>query len=223
MLPLLVNGLFVAILSSAIHAHASESWTYFDKNPELLRSYYTESFPSSSWSLKNGCFNLNSSSFGSDLMTKHTYKDFELEFEWKLEKGGNSGVFFAVQTGDYYSFMTGPEIQLLDDESHPDGKNEITSLGSLYGLSAPLKGSKDHIKTNEINSSRLIVKDDEVLFYINEHLISQHSLKSEDINEKISKSKFREMNNFYKKPMGHILFQDHGGKASFCNIRIRSL
>jgi hypothetical protein len=220
-----LNSLIPALLLiGSVYAHANGQWIYFESNPhELLRSYYNDSFPSSTWSINDNCFNLNSSGFGSDLMTKKIFKEFELEFDWKLEKGGNSGLIFAVQTGDYYSYMSGPEIQLLDDENHPDGKSEIKSLGSLYGLSAPLEGSKKEVNYNKTNSGRLIVKNDEVLFYVNDLLISYHSLKDDEMKEKIAQSKFKDMKNFYKKPYGHVLFQDHGGKASFCNIRIREI
>jgi hypothetical protein len=198
-------------------------WIHLASAPENhLRGYYSDKYSPPNWSQEGTCFNLDSDGFGSDLMTKEVFSDFELEFDWKLESGGNSGVLFAIQPGQMYSFMTGLEIQLLDDANHPDGKSELTGLGALYGLSAPFAEQKKEALVEGFNTSRLIVKDGRVKFYLNEILIADHLL-GEDLLAKIERSKFKKISSFYKKSFGHILFQDHGGKASFCNIKIRRL
>ena len=73
-----------------------------------------------------------------DLATKESFKDFDLELEWKVSPGGNSGVMFDVAETASPSYHTGPEMQVLDDGGHPDGKNPKTSAGSLYALVAPV-------------------------------------------------------------------------------------
>jgi hypothetical protein len=188
---------------------------------EDFRSYYSEAFPES-WKKEGGCYVLDSLGFGSDLMTKKTYSEFELEFEWSIEKGGNSGVLFAVQEGEYYSYLTGLEIQLLDDLNHPDGISDITSLGALYGLSSPNAAAKRELRIKKINQSLLIVEKESVKFYVNGVLIAKHQL-DQTLMDEIKGSKFSDFKNFYKNPRGHIVFQDHGGKTSICNVRIREL
>ena len=218
----LITMILIGNIASVL-SHDGE-WIEFEKAPQdLLRGHEEDTFPPAGWSQEKACFNLDSYGFGSDLMTKEIFREFELEFDWMLEEGGNSGVFFAIQTGEPYSYMTGLEIQLLDDAHHPDGMSELTSLGALYGLSAPLPNGKKNLKLQKMNSSRLIVKDGRARFFVNQVLIGDYSLNDEEMKAKISESKFKEMKNFYKKDSGHILFQDHGGKASFCNIRMRPL
>ncbi len=200
------------------------NWTYFDKNSnEVLRSYDSEFLPSSAWSIKNGCVHLESQGFGSDLMTKQKYEEFEMEFDWKLSRGGNSGILFAVQTSEVYSYMGGLEIQLLDDVHSPDGKNAITSLGALYGLYEPISEAKAKLKLRKMNSGHLVVTKGRAQFFVNDILIGDYSLLPKDIISKIKGSKFQNIPSFYKQRAGHVLIQDHGGKASFCNVRIRPL
>ena len=57
-----------------------------------------------------------------DLATKESFKDFDLELEWRVSPGGSSGVMFDVAESDEPSYHTGPEMQVLDDGGHPDGK-----------------------------------------------------------------------------------------------------
>ena len=96
-----------------------------------FRGYKTEEIPSS-WKMQ-GKFLVCDGSEG-DIMTKDEFEDFELQAEWKVEAGGNSGIMFHVTTDADKPYMTGPEIQILDDDKHPDGKSELTSAGALYGL-----------------------------------------------------------------------------------------
>lgn len=158
--------------------------TFQDLNESDFRGYYSEDFPDS-WKRKGGCYHLDSYGFGADLMTKRKFIAFELEFEWSLEKGGNSGILFAVQEGEYYSYLSGLEIQLLDDSNHPDGKFGLTGLGALYGLSAPNLIAKKELKMEKLNRSLLIVKNGQVKFYVNDTLIAEHSLKDHDLQAEI--------------------------------------
>src|ERR1700732_2944358 len=69
-----------------------------------------------------------------DLVTTQSFGDFELELEWKIGKGGNSGIFYRG-TRDYdHVYWSGPEYQLLDDANAPDGKSRLTAAAAAYGL-----------------------------------------------------------------------------------------
>ena len=219
-----LNGLLTGSLHADEKIPSTEGeWINLKNDPVAhLRGYYSGSFPPPNWSQSGACFNLDSDGFGSDLMTKEVFSDFEMEFDWKLESGGNSGVLFAIQPGQTYSYMTGLEIQLLDDANHPDGKSDLTSLGALYGLSASFAEKKKEARVDGLNRSRLIVKNGRAKLYLNDILIADHSL-GDDLLARIEQSKFKKIESFYKKSSGHILFQDHGGKVSFCNVRIRRL
>ena len=81
---------------------------------------------------------------GGDIVTKATFENFDLQFEWKLETGGNSGVFFRVTEDEDAVWHTAPEMQVLDDDAHPDGQAAMTSAGSDYALYGR---SEDVVKT----------------------------------------------------------------------------
>ncbi|HND54948.1 MAG TPA: DUF1080 domain-containing protein, partial [Pirellulaceae bacterium] len=74
---------------------------------------------------------------GGDLVTTENFADFELEFDWRVEEGGNSGVMYHVGDATDYPWQTGPEYQLLDNRHHGDGRNALTSASSLYALFPP--------------------------------------------------------------------------------------
>ena len=84
---------------------------------------------SDGWKIVNG--NLTHVKSGGDIITREQYDDFELELEWKIQPNGNSGIFFNVAEDGYdHVWQTGPEMQVLDDERHYDGKNRLTCAGS---------------------------------------------------------------------------------------------
>lgn len=158
---------------------------------------------------------------GGNLMTKESFADFELELEWKISNGGNSGILFRVDPeGDRPPF-TGPEIQLLDDSRHKDGRKGLTSAGALYALYAPAKASVKPV--GEWNRMRLRVQGNRVQHWLNGELVVEAEIGSADWNQRVAASKFARSPKFGRIPSGPILLQDHGNPVWFRNIRIRRL
>ena len=103
-----------------------------------LRGYRQSGFPSNDWTIVDGTLK-TIPGHGVDLISENVYKDFELELEWKVTTGGNSGIFyFATEEGNYI-WQSAPEMQVLDNDVHTDGKNTLTSAGALYAMIAPSK------------------------------------------------------------------------------------
>ncbi len=96
-----------------------------NKDLEQFRGYASEEI-GPGWTIE-GKHLVYDGSGGGDIMTKETYSDFELQVDWQIQEGGNSGIMFRVTTGDDAPYMSGPEFQILDDEAHADGKSELTS------------------------------------------------------------------------------------------------
>ncbi len=190
------------------------------ENKDLVpfRGYKSEEIPAS-WKIDGKYLVCDGS--GGDLMTKETYGDFELQVDWKIEKGGNSGIMFHVTTGDDAPYMSGPEIQILDDENHADGKSDLTSAGALYGL-YPAEG-KELRPVGSWNKSRIKVEGDNLVHYLNNDKVLDIDMSSDDFKKRLSESKFKDWPNFAKSKTGHICFQDHGNQVSFRNIRIKRL
>jgi hypothetical protein len=155
-----------------------------------------------------------------DLVTKETYRDFELELEWKISPGGNSGVMFGVAEISGKPWHTGPEIQVVDT-THRDGRNPLTAPGALYSLYAPMKAAVK--PAGEWNTMRTRVQKGRVQNWLNGELVVDATIGSEDWNARVAKSKFAPFGQFARVTEGRILLQDHNNPVWFRSIRIRRL
>ena len=158
---------------------------------------------------------------GGDIITTEQYDSFELALEWKISAGGNSGVMYRVSEEGEASYHTGPEVQVLDNHGHRDGKNPLTSAGSCFGLYAP---SKDVTKpVGSWNQMRLVVKGNHVEHWLNGDKVVEYELHSPDWKTRVEGSKFKEWPTFGRIPRGHIALQEHGNRVEYRNIKIRPL
>lgn len=158
---------------------------------------------------------------GGDIMTEKEYGDFDLRFGWKVSEGGNSGVMYRVSQEQAPAYFTGPEYQVLDNAQHPDGKNPVTSAGSLYGLYAP---SEDVAKpAGQWNRGRIVLRGDRVQHFLNGKKVVDAQIGGEEWNKLVGASKFAAWPKFGKNARGHIVLQDHGDKVWYRNIRIKEL
>ena len=188
---------------------------------EGLRGYKMDSFPWESWAIKDGNLKTVPGKHGVDIISKDTFEDFELELEWRLQSGGNSGIFyFATEEGDYI-WQSAPEMQVLDNEVHQDRLRKVTSAGALYDLIAPSKEVVNPI--GEFNRVKIISKNKQIEHWLNGEKIVDYQIGSETIRDLISKSKFKDMPLFFKSSLGHIGLQGDHGEVWYRNIRIRKL
>ena len=158
---------------------------------------------------------------GGDIESIDTFADFELTFDWRIAPGGNSGVAYRVGDGTGAAYERGPEYQILDNAGHADGKNPLTSAGSVYGLYPP---SQDATRpAGEWNSGRIVVDGAHVEHWLNGVRIVQYELGSSDWTERVAGSKFVAWPHFGKAGVGHIVLQDHGSAVDYRNMRIRLL
>lgn len=188
---------------------------------DQFRAFRSDSFPSGGWKIENGQLRTILGGEEIDLVSKETYGDFELAFEWKAVPGANSGVIYRVSEAFGRSWHTGPEYQVLDDAGHPDGKNPLTAAGSLYALiSAEGKTLKP---AGEYNASRIIAQGSRIEHWLNGKKVLALELGSYAANQLIAKSKFANMPRFAKEPTGHICLQHHRDEVWFRNVKVRRL
>lgn len=161
-----------------------------------------------------------------NLLTDKEFTDFVLSLEWRIAERGNSGVMYGVQElpelGQPYE--TGPEIQVLDNEGHPDGKNGTShQAGALYDMVSP---SKDVTKPiGEWNSMLISInrKANEGSVVLNGEKVVEFPLNDPEWSAMVAKSKFADWEHFAKYSKGKIALQDHGDVVAFRNIKIKQL
>jgi hypothetical protein len=189
---------------------------------DAFRGYRRDAFPAKGWAVENGTLRALPDAPREervDLITRDRYKDFDLELEWKVSRGGNSGIMYDVSEEMEQSYLTGPEMQVLDDSGHRDGQNPKTSAGSLYALIAPVGKTLEPV--GGFNHARLVKKGSHVEHWLNGKKLVEYELGSPKLQELIADSKFKDMPRFAKEGQGHIVIQHHGQEVWFRNIRIR--
>ncbi|HSR14895.1 MAG TPA: DUF1080 domain-containing protein [Gemmatimonadales bacterium] len=158
---------------------------------------------------------------GGDIVTERMYRNFELSLEWMVEPGGNSGIFYRAAPGSKNIYHSAPEMQVLDDERHPDGQSPLTSAGANYGLHPAPRGVVR--PAGEWNQVRLLVNGNQVEHWLNGTRVVGYELGSGDWKDRVAKSKFAEWPEYGQAAEGFIGLQDHGDRVAYRNIRIRVL
>jgi hypothetical protein len=199
----------------------SDPWqVLFDgESTSALRGYGRDVFPADRWIVDGGALRTVPGP-GIDLISIDTYDDFELEFEWQVTRGGNSGVLYRVTETADPAWTTGPEYQLLDDEVHPDGREPTTSAGALYALLAP--GPTKRLEpVGGFNTGRIVARAGHVEHWLNGELVVEYDWDDPALRERIAQSKFAAGAGFMAATRGHIVLQHHGEEAAFRAVRIR--
>jgi hypothetical protein len=156
-----------------------------------------------------------------DLVTRETFADFELTLDWLVAPGGNSGIMYRVTEEARESYQSGPEMQVLDDAGHPDGRSRLTAAGAVYGLyPAPVGVVRP---AGEWNTVRIVVRGRHVEHWLNGVAVASYELGSPDWEARVAASKFREWPRYGRAAAGHIALQDHGDPVAYRDIRIRTI
>ena len=157
-----------------------------------------------------------------DIVTREQFQDFELALEWKVEPGGNSGIFYRVAEAPELEtvWQSGPEFQVLDDARHADGRVPETSAGACYGLYPAPRGVVRPAR--EWNEARIVVRGTHVEHWLNGRRVVAYELGDHDWEERVRRSKFAGLRRYGREPRGHIALQDHGDWVAYRNIRVRS-
>ena len=161
---------------------------------------------------------------GGDLVTDKEYGNFDLKMEWKIAKNGNSGIIIFVHedTAQFKAtYHTGPEMQVLDNEGHPDGKLIKHRAGDLYDL---ISCTKETVKpVGEWNEVEIISKNGKLDFFLNGTNVISTTMWDDNWKNLIAGSKFKDLPGFSTFKKGKIALQDHGNMVWYRNIQIKEL
>lgn len=197
-----------------------------------------DSVPTAHWKIENGTIRKladgqvprmpdGQPAAGGDLMTRDTFRDFELTWEWKISRAGNSGVKYNVS--EEISMANAPnhaalgfEYQMLDDSLHEDNKVPSHRTGALYDLIPPNAG-KILAPVGEWNTSRILFRGNHGEHWLNGKKVVEFELGTPQMDSLIAQSKYRDIKGFAQKRAGHIVLQDHVDEVYFRSIKIRVL
>lgn len=202
-------------------AASAGAWTDLLEQPAVQwRGYQKEVLPAG-WRYDAATRVLTRAAGGGDIITRDQYGDFELELEWRVGPKGNSGVFYRATEATARIYENAPEMQILDNAGHNDGKNTLTSAGSNYALDAPARDVTRPV--GEWNQARVVAVGDRIEHWLNGVKVVDYTQGSADWLAKVKASKFAQWPTYGLARRGHIGLQDHGDVVDFRNIRVREL
>ena len=219
----MVASVALAVVSQAnelTQEEKSQGWvSLFDgKTLKGWRNYKGEGVRDG-WKVVNGA--MQHTEKGGDLITEKQYEDYELKLEWKISVRGNSGIFLGVQESEPKIYFTGIEMQILDDQKHPDGKFEKHVSGACYGLYKPPAGAVGPV--GSWNKVCVLKEGDHYKFFLNGVKTADFKTEGKEFKDLVAASKFKKWPAFATHLKGHIGLQDHGDVVSFRNLKIREI
>lgn len=188
------------------------------------RGYKSATLPAS-WKVENGLMlsrHEKDKSTG-DIVTVDQYDDFELSLEWKMTKGGNSGVIYRATEETDNVWESGAEYQILDNTGHMDGLNPLASAGACYAVFAPARDVTRPL--GEWNETRIMAVGKHVEHWLNGEKMLEYEVDTELWRAHVKTSRYfmtaYGQGNWGRAPRGHIALQDYGGAIEFRNIKLR--
>ncbi len=216
---------------SAAEAEKGFVLLFDGESTEGWRKYGQEGFPSG-WIIEDGALKCNGSgrgeagaADGGDIIYDKIFKNFHLKLEWKISSAGNSGIFYLGQeTPDYeVIWKTAPEMQVLDNDEHPDallGIDGNRQAGSLYDLIPAVPQNAN--PAGEWNTAEIICFKGTIVHFQNGEKVLEYHLWTPEWNELVAGSKFPSLNETWADvaPEGYIGLQDHGDDVWFRSIKL---
>lgn len=205
-------------VSLAVSLGAAEPVSLFDGQSLAGWTGADGAAPGAGWVIDQGTLHLNGEK-GGNLLSEKEYTNFDLSWEWKVEKDGNNGIKYWVTKVGGKEWL-GIEYQMIDDDGHPDGKKGggTHSTASIYDIKAPAE-DKPLNPPGEWNKSRVVVQDGKIQHWLNDKLVCEADTTSEDWKERIAASKFKNKAGFAP-GKGRLMLTDHHDKVWFRNLQI---
>ena len=236
----IIIGLFSVALLACHSSHKStgasknaagenDGWqVLFDGSSKNAWHVYNNKSDGAAWKVQDGVLYLDpeakkGGAGGGDLTTNEEYENYDLKLDWKIDSAGNSGIIFLVQEDPKYSasYLTGPEMQIIDNNGHHDAKINKHRAGDLYDLIA---STPENVHPwGQWNQIEIIINKGQLDFFQNGTKVVSTTMWNDSWKQLIANSKFKNWAGFGMFRKGRIALQDHGNGVAFRNIRIKRL
>ena len=222
---------FEPVLNTLTSEEANNGWELlFDGTSTNGWHEYGSNAPGPAWKVADGNIYIDTSykqekpGESLDIVTDEEFENFDLKLEWKIDTNGNSGIIFYVHEDPEQfknTYMSGPEMQVLDNNGHPDAKIIKHHAGDLYDL---ISCSPETVKPAlEWNQVEIKCIDGKLDFYLNGENVVSTQMWDDNWYKMIAESKFKQWPGFGTYKKGRIALQYHDSNVWFRNIRIKSL
>jgi hypothetical protein len=204
-------------------AEKSAGWKLLFDGKTMAGWHPYKKMPADAWEVVNGELHARTTGVEhhADLVTDRPYSSFELQVDWKIEKGANSGILYHVQETHEHPYETGPEYQLIDDFGYPGKLEDWQKSGADYAMHPPLKIAS--APQGEYNHTRIVVRGNHVEHWLNGFKVVDFKAWTPDWEKLKTTGKWKDYPDYGKAKKGVISLQDHGGGVSFKNIKIKVL
>ena len=202
-------------------AEKSAGWQLlFDGKTPSFRGYKKDKLPAK-WKAVDGTLRVTKDGEGGDIVTLDQYTNFEFAYDWLASEGANSGVMYHCTEDHDYPWQTGPEMQVLDNQRHQDGKNPLTSAGSLYAVRAI---NLDVVRpAGQWNHAKIVCKGTRIEHWLNGFKVVDIDTASDDFKKAKDASKWKDAPDYATRPTGFIALQDHGDEVWFRDLKVRKI
>jgi hypothetical protein len=230
-------GIFIANLNvnrlSPEEVRQGISLLWDGQSTKGWRGAYKQSFPPVGWEIRDSCLSVlpsdgAESAHGGDIVTENMYGAFELQFDFRLTEGANSGVkYFVTESEGNSGSAIGLEYQILDDDKHPDAKQGTDgnrTIASLYDLIPAKKYGQARRKPGEWNRGMIrVYPDNRIEHFLNGYKVVEYQRGTQMFAALVARSKYAQWKHFGMSEKGRILLQDHGDAVSFRSIKIKEI
>lgn len=206
-------------------AQKKDGWVHLFDGSEAsakanFREYKAKAWPSKGWVVRDGAIVHEKGNEGGDLVTMGQYGDFEFECQWKISKGGNSGIIYRADENHGAAYETGPEMQVLDDEGHAtaNAKHKAGSMYDLIGCSADVSRP-----AGEWNTAKIRVQGTRHTYWLNGIKVVDVDTSTEEFKKVQAASKWKDYKDFGTLSKGHIDLQNHGDEVWYRDIKVREI
>ena len=223
-------GLAVTLTLAGSQIFAQGKWVSLFNGKDLKGWHgFNKTGAVQNWEIEDGalvCLGaVKGADTGGDIVSDKQYGNFELTWEWKIDKASNSGVLYHVVEDKQHeaSYLTGPEYQIIDDINWvPDILEDWQKTGADYAMHIP-NDQKKLMPVGEWNTSKIVFDHGHVEHWLNGKKILEFTAWDADWQKKKVEGKWKDHPEYGLAKTGHIALQDHGHKAYFKNMMIKEL